>query len=56
MANTQNQNTPEPLPQRRALILLAGVVAGAIVLTVASPLAALGAAVAVTLGMRQIVA
>ena len=53
MANTQG---PEPLPQRWAIILLAGVVAGALVLSLAGLLPGLGAAGATVLGLHQLMA
>lgn len=51
-----NQNGPEPLPQRWAIILIASFVAGAVVLPLAGPLAALGAAGATSLGLNQLMA
>ncbi|MFJ6452245.1 hypothetical protein ACIQNV_37215 [Streptomyces hydrogenans] len=57
MANTTNQNTPEPLSQRWALILIAGFVAGAVAFALSGVLlAGLGAAGAVIVGMHTIMA
>jgi hypothetical protein len=53
MANT---NGPELLPQRWAIILLAGLMAGALVLTMAGLLPGLGAAGATILGLHQLMA
>ncbi|MGW2090167.1 hypothetical protein [Streptomyces sp. NPDC001880] len=56
MEPNTNQNGPEPLPQRWAIILIASFVAGAVVLPLAGPLAALGAAGATSLGLNQLMA
>ncbi|MFD3885026.1 hypothetical protein [Streptomyces microflavus] len=53
MADSQN---PQALPQRWAIILLAGVVAGALVLSMAGALAGLGAAGAAVLALNKLVA
>lgn len=49
-------NNPQPLPQRWAIILLAGVLAGAIVLILAGPLPGLGAAGATVLALHKLMA
>ncbi|MFJ8982616.1 hypothetical protein [Streptomyces sp. NPDC102282] len=51
-----NQNGPEPLPQRWAIILIASCAAGAVVLFLGGPLAALGAAGATTMALNQLMA
>ncbi|MEV7076672.1 hypothetical protein [Streptomyces sp. NPDC093990] len=51
-----NSNNPEPLPQRWAIILLAGVLAGALVLSLAGPLTGLGAAGATVLTLHKLIA
>ncbi|MFD5589769.1 hypothetical protein ACFWII_39030 [Streptomyces sp. NPDC127063] len=56
MANSTNGNCPEPLPQRWAIILLAGFVAGAVAFPLAGLLAALGAAGATVVGMHTLMA
>lgn len=56
MEPNANQNGPEPLPQRWAIILIASFAAGAIVLPLGGPLAALGAAGATTMGLNQLMA
>ncbi|MFD9223544.1 hypothetical protein ACFWDI_26905 [Streptomyces sp. NPDC060064] len=53
MADSQN---PQPLPQRWAIILLAGVVAGALVLSLAGVLPGLSAAGATVLALHQLMA
>ncbi|MFJ2607991.1 hypothetical protein ACIO13_23905 [Streptomyces sp. NPDC087425] len=53
MADSQN---PQPLPQRWAIILLASVVAGALVLMMAGALPGLSAAGATALAMHQLMA
>ncbi|MFF0190823.1 hypothetical protein [Streptomyces sp. NPDC005244] len=53
MANSHN---PQPLPQRWAIILLASVVAGALVLSLAGPLPGLGAAGATVLALHKLMA
>ncbi|MGW1364879.1 hypothetical protein ACWCQP_46705 [Streptomyces chartreusis] len=53
MANT---NGPELLPQRWAIILLAGLVAGVLVLAAGGLLPGLGAAGATVLGLHQLMA
>ncbi|WCD90857.1 hypothetical protein KPP03845_107286 [Streptomyces xanthophaeus] len=47
---------PEPLPQRWAIILIAGFVAGAAVFTLGGMLAALGAAGATVVALHQLMA
>ncbi|MFD7096542.1 hypothetical protein [Streptomyces xanthophaeus] len=47
---------PEPLPQRWAIILIAGFVAGAAVFTLSGMLAALGAAGATVVALHQLMA
>ncbi|MGW5680337.1 hypothetical protein [Nonomuraea sp. NPDC003754] len=59
MANSKNknrQNHPEPLPQRWAIILLTGFVAGATVVALAGLLPGLGAAGVTILGLHQLMA
>ncbi|MEU9372801.1 hypothetical protein AB0D94_03355 [Streptomyces sp. NPDC048255] len=60
METNTNENTaasrPEPLPQRWAVILIAGFVAGAAVFTLGGMLAALGAAGATVLALHQLMA
>ncbi|MFE5595476.1 hypothetical protein [Streptomyces sp. NPDC056549] len=56
MANGTTPDQPERLSQRWTLILLAAFVAGAAVLALAGPLAALGAAGATALGLHQLMA
>ncbi len=51
-----DSNDPQPLPQRWAIILLAGVLAGALVLSLAGPLPGLGAAGATVLALHKLVA
>jgi hypothetical protein len=51
-----DSNNPQPLPQRWAIILLAGVLAGALVLSLASPLSGLGAAGATVLALHKLMA
>ncbi|MFF9016120.1 hypothetical protein ACF09C_24535 [Streptomyces sp. NPDC014870] len=51
-----DSHTPEPLPQRWAIILLAGVVAGALVLGLAGVLPGLGAAGATVLALHKVMA
>jgi hypothetical protein len=47
---------PQPLPQRWAIILLAGVVAGALVLSLAGTLPGLSAAGATVLALHKLMA
>ncbi|MFD4546303.1 hypothetical protein [Streptomyces sp. NPDC058466] len=47
---------PQPLPQRWAIILLAGIVAGALVLALAGVLPGLSAAGATVIALHQIMA
>ncbi|MGW6979624.1 hypothetical protein ACWGE1_09270 [Streptomyces sp. NPDC054932] len=57
MENTTNQNRTEPLPQRWAIILIAGCVAGIAVFALGAPVLAVGAAVGATiLGLNQVMA
>ncbi|MFD8633750.1 hypothetical protein [Streptomyces sp. NPDC059533] len=57
MANRTTTDTrPDRLPLRWALIFTAAFVAGAVVFTLAGPLAALTAAGATVLGLNQLVA
>lgn len=51
-----DSHTPQPLPQRWAIILLAGVLAGALVLSLAGPLPGLGAAGATVLALHKLMA
>ncbi|MEV5645092.1 hypothetical protein AB0L67_33965 [Streptomyces flaveolus] len=53
MADSHN---PQPLPQRWAIILLAGILAGALVLSLAGPLPGLGAAGTTVLAMHKLMA
>ncbi len=55
MPNQTNQN-PERLSLRWTVILLGGLVAGAVFFALAGPVAALTAAGAAVLGLQQIVA
>lgn len=56
MANRKNKNQPEPLPQRWAIILLGGFVAGVTVVALAGVLPGLGAAGVTVLGLHQLMA
>ncbi|MFB7176870.1 hypothetical protein ACFCYI_04075 [Streptomyces sp. NPDC056257] len=60
MATNTNENTtanrPEPLPQRWAIILIGGFVAGVAVFTLGGMLAALGAAGLTVMGLHQLMA
>ncbi|MGW3659361.1 hypothetical protein ACWD6R_28475 [Streptomyces sp. NPDC005151] len=56
METSTNENRPEPLPQRWAIILIAGFVAGAAVFPLGGLLVALGAAGATVLGLHQLIA
>lgn len=49
-----DSHNPQPLPQRWAIILLAGVLTGAIVLILAGPLPGLGAAGATVLALHKL--
>ncbi|MFH8886710.1 hypothetical protein [Streptomyces californicus] len=51
-----NFNDPQLLPQRWAIILLAGGLAGVLVLSLAGPLPGLGAAGATVLALHQLMA
>ncbi|WP_284582029.1 hypothetical protein [Streptomyces sp. 2P-4] len=54
--NENAANRPEPLPQRWAIILIGGFVAGAAVFVLSGALAALGAAAATVVGLHQLIA
>jgi hypothetical protein len=54
--NSTNENRPEPLPQRWAIILMAGFVAGTAVFALGGLLVALGAAGATIVGLHQLMA
>ena len=57
MENTTNENRTEPLPQRWAIILIAGCVAGVAAFAIGAPMLAVGAAVGGTiLGLHQVMA
>lgn len=56
METSTNENRPEPLSQRWAIILIAGCFAGAVLFTVGGPLVAAGALGGAILGLHKVMA